>query len=325
MFLPAATLFDQMDTLGLQSKPFVFAVDFEMQKGILSLPAAAQSQGILFDINGHTNAPPVQAFQGTVLLKAEPVDFATYQSAFDCVHHHLQQGNSYLTNLTFRTPIHIKLSLHDIFLHSRARYRLLYGDEFVVFSPETFVRTRQGVIFSYPMKGTLDATLPDAYNRLLSDEKEKAEHNTIVDLIRNDLGMVCSSVQVEKFRYVETIQTHKKPLLQVSSSIMGNLMPQFRSKPGSLLQALLPAGSVSGAPKEMTLRIISQAEAGPRGFYTGVCGYFDGTELETAVMIRFIGNHEGKLTFQSGGGITILSQSQLEYDEMIQKVYVPIF
>ena len=92
-------------------------------------------------------------------------------------------------------------------------------DRFVVFSPEIFVRTRDGLIYSYPMKGTIDATLPDARRRILDDPKEAAEHATIVDLIRNDLSIVASEVCVPRYRYIDELRTHNGSLLQVSSEI----------------------------------------------------------------------------------------------------------
>lgn len=82
--------------------------------------------------------------------------------------------------------------MKDVFVSSEARYKLWMKDRFVVFSPEIFVKIRDEHIYSYPMKGTIDATLPDARRRILEDPKETAEHATIVDLIRNDLSMVAT-------------------------------------------------------------------------------------------------------------------------------------
>lgn len=94
---------------------------------------------------------------------------------------------------------------------------------------------------------------------------------------------------------------------------------------GNLVFSLLPAGSVSGAPKSSTLRLIQKAEAMPRGFYTGVFGLFDGMSLDSAVMIRYIEQDgESQMYFRSGGGLTINSQAEDEYREVIQKIYLPI-
>ncbi len=174
------------------------------------------------------------------------------------------------------------------------------------------------------MKGTIDAAIPNATETLLLDPKELAEHVTIVDLMRNDLSQVATRVAVTRFRYVEELKTNRKNLLQVSSEIMGELSPDYFSQLGTLLATLLPAGSVSGAPKTKTLAIIRDAEQEKRGYYTGVFGYFDGVMMESAVMIRFIENQGGRLFYRSGGGITTQSEVGNEYREANDKIYVPI-
>lgn len=110
----------------------------------------------------------------------------------------------------------------------------------------------------------------------------------------------------------------------MSSEISGKLKPEFQNKIGSIMKTLLPAGSILGAPKPKTLEIILEAENYERGFYTGVCGRFDGKNLDSCVMIRFIQKENGKLYFKSGGGITHLSILADEYQEMKNKIYVPI-
>jgi para-aminobenzoate synthetase component I len=207
---------------------------------------------------------------------------------------------------------------------SRAPFRLYVPGRFAVFSPEAFVRMEGRNISSCPMKGTIDASLPDAGKRLLSDEKEFFEHNTIVDLIRNDLSMVSTGVKVARFRYLDRIHTNRGDLLQMSSEIMGVLPRDYRSRLGEILFRLLPAGSVTGAPKEKTVQIIRSAEISDRGFYTGIFGYFDGNSLTSAVSIRFIEETSEGLFFRSGGGITALSDMKTEYEEMLAKVYVPV-
>jgi len=236
----------------------------------------------------------------------------------------INAGNTYLLNLTFPTQIETNLSLKEIFYNSRAKYKIWYKDKFVVFSPETFVKIKDGKISSFPMKGTIDATLKNARAKIMRDRKELAEHTTIVDLIRNDLSMVAKKVYVEKFRYIEKIRTNEKNLLQVSSKITGLLPNDYREKIGDIMFSLLPAGSISGAPKRKTVEIIEKVEKYNRGYYTGVLGLYDGTNLDSAVMIRYIENKNGKLIFKSGGGITNYSDVRKEYQELIDKVYVPI-
>jgi para-aminobenzoate synthetase component I len=211
-----------------------------------------------------------------------------------------------------------------LFHLSTAKYKLLMNDQLLVFSPETFVQIRDGKIFSYPMKGTIDAHIPSAEEIILNDPKEKAEHITIVDLIRNDLSLVAEQVHVSKFRYIDRIKTSDKDLLQVSSEVVGTLPENYQAHVGDILVSLLPAGSISGAPKQKTLEIISEAEQEPRGYYTGVVGFFDGEQLDSGVMIRFIEKSNNSYYYRSGGGITAQSTAEAEYQEVIDKVYVPV-
>ena len=111
----------------------------------------------------------------------------------------------------------------------------------------------------------------------------------------------------------------------MSSEISGKLKPRLQKKIGSIMKKILPAGSILGAPKPKTLEIILEAENHERGLYTGVCGWFDGENLDSCVMIRFIEKENGKLFFKSGGGITHLSNFADEYQEMKNKIYVPIY
>lgn len=313
----------QLNEWGQQRVPFLFLIDFEMNK-----PQAFRLDGlnhdeILYNFNGLTNLLPTEKASSTIQLNPRPLTLAQYKEKFDHVYHHLFAGDTYLANLTIKTPIEIDLSLREIFHRSSARYKLLYKDQFLVFSPEIFVQIYDSKIFSFPMKGTIDADVEGARERILSDQKELAEHVTIVDLIRNDLSNVAENVTVTKFRYVEKIITNNKTLLQVSSEVAGDLEEPF-ARIGSILLKLLPAGSVSGAPKRKTIEILRTAENEDRGYYTGVTGIFDGNKLDSGVMIRFIEEVDGKKFYRSGGGITAKSSFTEEYKEAIDKIYVPV-
>jgi para-aminobenzoate synthetase component 1 len=257
-------------------------------------------------------------------FKKYPLAFIDYQHAFNKIQRQIKAGNSFLTNLTFPTPVEITLTLRQIFELSRAPYKILIDGEFVCFSPESFVTIRDGIITTYPMKGTIQASVNRAEESILEDRKETAEHNTIVDLLRNDLSMVSKEVTVKRFRYIDKIITHEGEMLQVSSEISGKLPSDYNRHFGEILFALLPAGSVTGAPKTKTTQLIREVEQSDRGYYTGICGIFDGRNVDSAVMIRFIEISEGKMRFRSGGGITFLSIARNEYQELIDKVYVPI-
>lgn len=309
-----------MNKFGKEKIPFLFIIDFELENAFVFPISDLDKENVHFKINHKQE----QILTKEIKFRKTPVNFNIYKKSFDYVNEEIKKGNSYLTNLTFPTEININLSLEEIFIFSNAKYKLLFKNEFVVFSPETFVKIEDGIISSYPMKGTIDAGITNAKEILLNDEKELAEHITIVDLIRNDLSIVAKNVYVDKFRYIEKIKTNEKELFQVSSKIVGELEQNYNEKIGEIIFSLLPAGSISGAPKKKTIEIIKSAEIDNRGFYTGVFGIFDGNNLDSAVMIRFIENKNGKLIYRSGGGITYLSDVNLEYQELIDKVYVPI-
>lgn len=312
-------IFNRMNELGCAKTPYLFMIDFLKQKGEV-VALSELSDDIQYQIDSKTNS-----YKGSIDFHKNPIDFEAYATQFESVRNNILRGNSFLTNLTCETPISINLSLNEIFQFSQAKYKFLYQDEFVCFSPETFVKIIDGKIFSYPMKGTIDASIENAEEIILNDPKEKAEHYTIVDLIRNDLSKVSKKVTVEKFRFVDKVQTNQKTLLQISSEISGELPFDFHQNLGDIFDQLLPAGSICGAPKNKTIGIILDAESYNRNFYTGVFGVFDGKNLDSAVMIRFIENTEQGLVFKSGGGITHQSDALEEYNEMIAKVYVPIY
>lgn len=315
----------KMNLFGKKRTPFLFILDYEMLDPLIIPLVEAAEIDVLFSVNGISNYKE-QIFKSKGLaFRKFPVDYELYKKSFDNVLNHIRYGNSFLTNLTFPTDIETNLTLKEIFYRSNAPFRLLFKDQFVVSSPELFVTIRDGKISSFPMKGTIDASIPDAETIILNDPKEISEHHTITDLIRNDLSMVATRVKVERFRYIDKIITNDKSLLQVSSEISGNLNDNWNENLGNIFAKLLPAGSICGAPKIKTLNIIRESEICPRGYYTGVFGVFDGQNVESAVMIRFIENFNGRLVYRSGGGITVFSDPEKEYRELIDKVYLPIY
>jgi para-aminobenzoate synthetase component I len=332
-------IIQQINEYGKNRIPFLFIFDFLLQKPLLIKANEINPQEILFQCNqiNNFNQNPQsidnQAFNKETHFSKTPPDFVDYQKAFSIVQKNLEWGNTYLLNLSAPTLVNTNLTLQEIFFRSVAKYKLWVRNEFVCFSPETFVQIEQQKIATYPMKGTIDATIPNAAQIILADPKESAEHHTIVDLLRNDLSQISKNVRVERFRYVESVPTQNKTLLQVSSKIVGDLSNDYPAHLGDLLLAMLPAGSVSGAPKRKTVEIILAAEQGfkiagkpyERDYYTGIFGYFDGENLDAGVMIRFIQQVDNQLVFKSGGGITFMSQAPAEYQELIDKVYLPIY
>ncbi len=314
---------EKLNTWGRARVPFLFVVDFELEKPLVWKLEDINPNDIRFDVNGFTNCRDVIR-TGSIPIHAAPISFLEYKAKFDTVYNHLAYGDSYLTNLTIATQIELENTLLEIYKMSSARFKFFYKDEFLVFSPEGFIKIHDNKIYSFPMKGTIDASIPDAAQLIVDNRKEMAEHITIVDLIRNDLSIIAKNVRVNKFRYLEEIKTNKKKLLQVSSEISADLDDDWRDKIGNILISLLPAGSISGAPKEKTCSIISEVEKTKRGYYTGVFGYFDGQQVDSGVMIRYIEKKNNLYLYRSGGGITTQSDAAQEYQEIIDKVYVPI-
>ncbi len=319
--------FEHKVTRFLQDEvPFLFIIDFDKTTKQTFTFEEAAKQNIYFNIRGIGNDKTLTkttAQDTNFDLNPTLVSKEIYEKAFTTVKHELNTGNSFLLNLTFPTALDTTVDLDDIYQKAYAPYKLLYKDKFVVFSPECYLKVKDGNIFSYPMKGTINSNVPNAEELLLSNKKELYEHNTIVDLIRNDLSMIAKKVRVNKFRFVDKIKKGNQELLQTSTEIQGELPKNWKNEFASLLLKTLPAGSISGAPKKKTLEIISKAEISPRGFYTGIFGVFDGQNIDSAVSIRFIERINGSLIYKSGGGITHLSELEEEYQELLEKIYVP--
>ncbi len=313
----------KMNIYGREGKPFFFAINFEQTEGLF-IDNPLQQTDVLFQFCGKGNAPEQEVIKKVSSFNYIPIPYSEYKKKFDIVHKGLKEGYSYLTNLTIKTPVSFNLTLEDIFFQSNASYKVLYPNKFVCFSPERFVKIEGKTISTNPMKGTIDANIPDAEQIILNDYKETAEHNTIVDLLRNDLSIIADNVRVNRFRYIDRIRTNKNDILQVSSEITGMLCEENYLNYGDIIFGMLPAGSISGAPKDATRKIIQDAEKEPRGYYTGVCGYYDGNELDSAVIIRYIENDDNQYHFRSGGGITAYSDCEEEYKEVLEKIYLPI-
>ena len=310
--------FEQVSSLSSKREPFLFISDFEA-KNIEVIPLIAlDSEDIEFSIDANYIASPHPH-----RLYFSGVAFEEYKKKFDAVIEKIKAGETYLLNLTQETPLKNRLSLKEIYRVANAHYKLRYKDNFTCFSPETFIKIHDDTITTFPMKGTIDASVENAKEKILADEKEMAEHVMIVDLLRNDLSIVAKEVQVEKFRYITEIDAGEKRLLQVSSKISAKLPQNWHENFGDILKALLPAGSISGTPKKSTLSIIKEIEGYERKFFSGIFGIYDGNSFDSGVMIRFIEKRGEQLFYKSGGGITLDSRAESEYQEMLDKIYLP--
>ena len=313
---------DRMNELGVQGKSFAFVIDFAFEKPLIF--DMENSPNLLWKTPESSNYYPEKIQFERIDWKVQPVGYEKYGEAFEKIQHYIHKGDSYLLNLTMPTKVETNLSLKEIFYLSNSPYKIWLKNQFVCFSPEIFIRINNGIISSYPMKGTIDANIEDAEQRLLNDGKEVAEHHTIVDLIRNDLSRVATEVEVNRFMFIDRISTNQGDLLQMSSQISGKLPENYTQTIGTILEKILPAGSICGAPKPKTFEIIREVEQYDRGYYTGIFGVFDGKNLDSCVLIRYLEQDREQMTFKSGGGITFLSDCRKEYNELIQKVYVPI-
>jgi len=311
-------MFEKLNALGKQREPFLVISDFLASR----VEVIKLSDLHLHDIDFCINEDYIFK-KHNELFKKEEQDFKAYKEKFDKVIEHIKSGNTYLLNLTALTKIASSLTLKEIYANANAKYKLRYKDEFVCFSPEKFVSIKDSHIHTYPMKGTIDASIIDAKKKIFSDAKELAEHTMIVDLLRNDLSIVARDVKVEKFRYIEAIDAGERELLQVSSHISGFVGESWHERVGSILQKLLPAGSISGTPKKKTLEIIKEVESYERGYFSGVFGIYNGESFDSGVMIRFVEKSCDGYIYKSGGGITLDSDARLEYNELRDKVYLP--
>ncbi len=309
-------MFDTLSKFAVAGTPFLFYTDYKGSQAHVYPLDELHKHNISYTFNA-----PYRPHQSE-LIKS-PIAFETYKAKFDAYIAEIKQGNTYLGNLTQPTAVTCKLSLKEIFTIANAPYKLLVEDKFVCFSPEPFIKIENNTIHTFPMKGTIDAAIPNAASLLLNNTKEMAEHVMIVDLLRNDLSIVSNNVTVERFRYIEKIAAGNKELLHVSSHIVGTLAPKWKNNLGEIIRKLLPAGSISGTPKKKTVEILEQIEEYDRGYFSGIFGVFNGKTLQSAVMIRFIEQSDQGLIYKSGGGITLDSDVNDEYNEMIDKIYIP--
>ncbi len=305
-----------------QNEKFIFVIDFDCKTPFICKLDDAESHNIFYNIDGEKNYN-IKSSKKFDKISFTGVSKEIFTKSFNNVKRHIQNGDSYLLNLTFPSIINEKLDLFDIFVNSQAPYKIYFKDIFTSFSPETFIKIENNKVYTYPMKGTIDANISNAEKKLLNNKKEEWEHNTVVDLLRNDMAVIGENIRVSKYRYIEKIKTTNGDILQTSSEITGDLEPNWKKYFGKNLRKILPAGSISGAPKKKTVEIIKNSEIVSRNYYTGVFGIYDGKSLESAVLIRYIEKNGDKLIFKSGGGITSHSKLEEEYNELLQKVYIP--
>lgn len=311
-------LISTLNNYGSLKEPFFFLISYDLSEFYIK-PLKDLPKDIKYEINEKSDYKIGKKYN----LTKYPISFDKYKKKFDILQEHIKAGNSYLLNLTAKTKIETDLTLDEIYEKSKSKYKLKFFDKFVCFSPESFMHIKKDKIYTYPMKGTIDSNIANAEAKILGDMKEMAEHTMVVDLLRNDLGIVANKIKVDKFRYIDKINAGDKKLLQVSSKISGELNKNWNEKIGEIITSILPAGSITGTPKKKTVELLEEVEGYDRGFYTGVFGVFDGNSLKSSVIIRYLEKEENTLFYKSGGGITCDSDASLEYQELLDKIYLP--
>ncbi len=155
--------FQKMDELSERKEPFFFLVNFLMDEVRIFKKNEIENKALFIDFPNLINVNLCHTERSrSVEWKSFPETLEDYKKGFEIVQENLRKGNSYLTNYTRKTEIQTNLSLEDIFRFSKAKYKVLIPDEFVFFSPETFVEIIDNKIFTHPMKGTIDAEIEDA-------------------------------------------------------------------------------------------------------------------------------------------------------------------
>ncbi|BBH51977.1 chorismate-binding protein [Fluviispira sanaruensis] len=258
------------------------------------------------------------------LLKKDIVDVIEKAKNF------MNKGDCYLANLTSTKELTNSSPFKSIpnfllaWLKIKSRYGIYYADENVglaCFSPERFIYSKQRVITTEPIKGTLKSqaespTYEDALT-IWADKKEIYEHTLVVDLMRNDLNLVCKAGSVEVYRPFYARKAGQ--LVQMQSSVLGIL--KENENLGSCLEKMLPAGSISGTPKKRVCEIITKLENITRGYYTGVCGVLEKNgDFDSTILIRSVYKGKRGVYCGVGAGITTLSNAVNEYEEFLIKL-----
>jgi anthranilate synthase component 1 len=188
-------------------------------------------------------------------------------------------------------------------------------------SPETLVKLQDGKLFTFPLAGTRPRGASDEEDialekELLNDEKELAEHNMLVDLGRNDLGKISKFGTVSVAKYKSILRFSH--VMHIGSTVSGEIL---EGKTGlDAINAVLPAGTLSGAPKIRAMQIINELEQNKRGIYGGAIGYLDFTgNMDTCIAIRIVYRRNNKVFIRSGAGIVADSKPESEYQECVNK------
>lgn len=251
-----------------------------------------------------------------------------YCAMVDRAKHHIKEGDIFQIVLSNRMEAEYEGSLLNAYRVLRtlnpSPYMFYFSSsdmEVAGASPETLVKLENGMLYTFPLAGTRPRGKSEAEDlalekELLADEKERAEHNMLVDLGRNDIGKISEfgSVEVEKYMSIERY-SH---VMHIGSTVRGKIREDEDAL--SAIDAILPAGTLSGAPKIKACQLINDLENNKRGIYGGAIGYLDFTgNLDTCIAIRIAYKKNGKVFVRSGAGIVADSVPEKEYQECLNK------
>ena len=271
---------------------------------------------------GDIKAPGVTSAFQTLFTKEE------YCGMVGRAKEHIRDGDIFQAVLSNRVAADFEGSLFDAYRVLRtvnpSPYMFYFSGmdvEIAGASPETLVKLQDGKLFTFPLAGTRPRGATDEEDaalerELLADEKELAEHNMLVDLGRNDLGKISEfgTVRVEKYMSVLRF-SH---VMHIGSTVSGDILPGLTGL--DAINAVLPAGTLSGAPKIRAMQIINELEGSKRGIYGGAIGYLDFTgNMDTCIAIRIAYKKNGKVFIRSGAGIVADSDAESEYRECANK------
>ncbi len=266
---------------------------------------------------------------GRLLGEVKPLfDKETYCRMVERARHYIKEGDIFQIVLSNRLSAPFEGSLLNTYRILRtinpSPYMFYFSGtdvEVAGASPETLVKLENGILHTFPLAGTRPRGKTEEQDKaleaeLLADEKELAEHNMLVDLGRNDLGKVSKfgSVQVEKLHSIERY-SH---VMHIGSTVRGEIREGLDGL--DAVEAVLPAGTLSGAPKIRACQLIAELENNKRGIYGGAIGYIDFTgNMDTCIAIRIAYRKNGKVFVRSGAGIVYDSVPEKEYEECINK------
>lgn len=251
-----------------------------------------------------------------------------YMKMVDTAKFHIREGDIFQAVLSNRFEADFEGSLLGAYRHLRtinpSPYMFYFsGSEFEIAgaSPETLVKLQNGKLFTYPLAGTRPRGADEEEDarleaELLADKKELAEHNMLVDLGRNDLGKISKFNTVVVEKYLKILRFSH--VMHIGSVVSGEILPE---KTGlDAINAVLPAGTLSGAPKIRAMEIIHALEQNKRGIYGGAIGYLDFTgNMDTCIAIRLAYRKGEKVYIRSGAGIVADSDPEAEYNECLNK------